>query len=517
MAPPNQMAVQNAARGICLPDGSSEEVLASYAPAAVQQSQPCAAAAQVEGVSDESKGMSYARPVEVSRQPTHVFQANPVQSRQQRTIIVLGDALQFWINQQEAQGIPVDPLLIELAQVLHSGQLPDIHDEAFQILINQSLSDPALDAVLHSVALEVDTGPNRHLYSTALRYSLSYYLHQNPTNASDNPIRRSLIIALAHSTHSDSREILASSALGAPAETRNQVQLALNHAAQGGRTIISSGGDNLNGSRFLTISPAVSANQTAERLGVSSLVAALPQPVIQALQWANSHREEIVLGSAVLTGTTPLVLPVFTARFFPQAQLLISNAFQTYFVNPDLSTPTLHLRAHSMTAQPVSLDDCSRVSNLHFAETNPLIPPASLDPIALFDLAPRQMQGDSPYPALRYFGFSSFASQEILTTLPSPFLLGCVSIQGGIHQALSNAQMQAGSNIYIQPQSYGSAYRVAAISGSGAGSWEQDGFGEGSSQGNPHDQGRQGSQQDDQGHEEPAPLNPADVYLNHQL
>lgn len=516
MAPPDQIARQNAARGICLPDGSSEEVLASYAPAAVQQVQPSALASEVEGISDESKGISYARPVEVSRQPTHVFHANPVLSRQQRTTIALGDALQFWINQQEAQGTPVDSHLYELAEILHSGRLPDIHDEAFQILINQSLSDPALDAILHSVALETDVGPNRALYAQALRYSLNYYLHQDPAANADSGVRRNLIVALAHSTHSDSREILAFSANNAHPETRTQIQLALTHAAQAGRVILSSGGENIPGSHPLAIAPFASANQSAERLSFRSLVAALPQAANQVFHWASAHSAEIFIGSAALPGTAVFTLPLVAARLLAPVQQLLVNTYQAY-AHDDLSSGGQSFTARSAMTNENAFESLPGATNDSAINANPLIPDHASENIALFDFAPSQWQGDSTLPALRHLGFPRFVSQQILDTLPSPFLMGCISLQGGVQQALVNANAQAAAT-YVLPQTYGPSFRVNPISNSGAGSWEQEGFGEGSSsEGNAQDQGGQGSQQEGQGHDESPTLEPADIYLNHRL
>lgn len=509
MPPPDPIQAANASYGVCLPDGTVEGAELLITPAAPQQSGPAPEA--VVEVLDYSQGVSYARPVEITRQPTNVFQANPVQPKQKKAAMALGDALQIWINQQQSEGKPVDPRLQDLALLLHSGQLPDANDPDFQGLVNQSFSDTALDAIVHSVALESDSRPeSRSLHARALQYSLDYYLHQGAATPADSAIQQSLVTALANSNNSVSRGVLAETARTANPATQAQIQSALSQAAP--LSIHRDGGIAL--AQALQTNPSASVNALAERSSFAASVTSLSSGTSLSLrlgQFLSSHAEPLALGSAIFTGSyAPVAL-------FRSANLLASLLQPGSALAIASTGPSNDLHSHSVSGS-------SAAEGRNAGGSNPLSPsPAS-------DFSPRvhpEAASDSVLPLLQVewspreilhrslrgtLGLSETTSQAILDSLPSPFLIGCASIQGGIHQALSG-QSATSVPLYANPLQSASSYRVAAISASAGNEFDHEGFGgsqEGSSQGQG---GGQGSQSQGEGqHDQEAPT-PADVYV----
>lgn len=516
MPPPDVIQSARALVGVCLPDGSTEGVENLVAPAAVQQSAPITNSEQLVEYRDDVQGVSYARPLEVSRQPTNIFQSNPLRARDQKTMIALGDALQFWINQQEAQGESVDPRLAEIAQILHSGRIPDASDVDFQTLVNQSFGDTALDAIIHSVALECDTSPNRQLHAQALSYSLSYFLQHDSSNPADTAIRSSLITALAHSQNTSSRAILLEASRLASPSIQAQVHQAFSQS-YGSRPIISSGGESFSFTHHYLASPAVSASQTGQRLGFAATVGqAVYASAAQLGQWVQAHSDQIILGSVALLASPALTMNYAGAR-------LISNGTQTLFPVSGNSTAFAGTPADSVIK--------SFYANYSLASTESLAPSFLFQPSLHYfpsgivyseQSAMCLIRAESsPYQSTRFMfqnaGLNGQESRSLVDALNSPLLVGYASLQGGVHQALS-AQYALSVPFYSANQSPNAAYRVAPISYASGQEFDHDGFNgsshEGSSQGESGEGSPQQGDQQQEGQDSQVPL--ADIYLNHR-
>jgi len=478
-------------------------------PAAPQQSEAVAEA--VVEVLDYSQGVSYARPVEITRQPTNVFQANPVQPKQKKAAMALGDALQTWIDQQRSEGKAVDSRLEDLALLLHSGQLPDANDPDFQGLVNQSFSDTALDAIVHSVALESDARPeSRSLHARALQYSLDYYLHQGATSPADSAIQQSLVTALANSNNSVSRGVLAEAARTANPATQAQIQSALSQAAP--LSVHRDGGFVV--AQTLQTNPSASVNALAERASFAASVSNLSSGASLSLrlgQFLSSHAEPLALGSAIFTGS---YAPV---AFFRSANILANLLQPGSALATDLSHPSNASRGNATPGfRAVEGRNAGGSNPLPGSPASDLSPSAhpeatsdSVLPLLQVEWSPREILHRSLRGTL---GLSETTSQAIMDSLPSPFLIGCASIQGGIHQALGN-QIATSVPLYANPLQSASSYRVAAISASAGNEFDQEGFGgsqDGSSQGHG---GGQGSQSQGEGQRDQEAPNPADVYV----
>lgn len=468
MAPPDPIQAANASYGVCLPDGTLQGIEILVSTDAAQQ--PCESnQTLVVGVQDESAGMSYAQPVTLSRQPTNVFEANPlrVSHQQKKTLIALGDALQIWIHQQEAQGNPVDPALEDLALLLHAGRLPDANDPDFQELINKSFADVALDAIVHAVALEADSSPNRALHAQALRYSLQYYCQHNTQNPADNSIRQSLITALANSNNADSRSILVEAQRTANPAVQAQIQQALSTSVVAS-TLIRGEAATRSNVQPLVANPTLQANGIATRM--SALANTAVTPVASGSATLNSDttslsRNLVNVGGIVLAGNpasivlaTPLTFLYTLVSGTPSLPASVRDLLTASHSAPSSASSgtasSTSLSENQRGAPALAASESARVGGEVAAFNDSLVLP-------LFDhsLSPQSII----YRSLRGLGLSDSVTQSILDSLPSPLLLGCASMQGGLHQALT-AQSHSSSTLVYHTNHANPAYRVAAIS-----------------------------------------------------
>ncbi len=500
MAPPDPIQSSNASYGVCLPDGSEQGVEILVSTAAPQQSTPDQTI--VVGVQNYSEGVSYARPVEVTRQPTNIFQAMPLQGSQKKAAIALGDALQILINDRLANGEDVDPRLEVIAQTLHEGKLPDLDDPDIADLFNRSFSDTALDAVVHSIALQSDS-PNRSLHVQALQYSLPYYFQQTNTHPSDDGIRQGLITALSNSGP-EGRQVLSDASRSANPAIQTQIQQALaNTPANSPIAPTTSTG--------LTYPPTLQAARVAELSIHGSETSVTPQPSTLARFTAiiASHAPVLEAGAVVVLGISS---PVLTGGVI--ANRIVLNAFSPNASAGPNTTPATTLSSMAPNArESVNFGANNSPSVISRGQetvegSSPLFGRASLLPIFDVRVSPREIARRT----LGDLGLSDSSVQRILDSIPSPFLLGAASIQGGLHQSLT-VQATNNSPVILAGANTNPAYRVAAVSRMESGSSEEgfDSSREGSSDHHGEGQGSssQGNPQQDHSQE-----NPSDVYIN---
>ncbi|GEM_PF-3996134 len=501
MPPPDPIQAASASYGICLPDGTVEGVEILISPAAAQQS---CESEKLAAVQDYTVGMSYSRPVEATRQPMSVLQALPLRGRQKVAVMALGDALQIWINDQEKKGLSIEPELQEIAELLHEGILPNIEDPHYSNFFNKSYTDTSLDAILHSIGTRVEGASSIH--AQALRSSLPYYLAHSE-NPNDSGIRQSLIIALSNSD-TETRVILANSTQTAAPEMQAQVHQALSSSTP---VTLSSGPSSLPE----RASPAVASSASSSPLPFSNeeglsraLVygASLSNRISSYLLNNPSPTHELTLPVAILTSGAALTNTP-TLLLTPDSIFGILN----FASSPNSPMPG-SLRASLLgqssltegSGAPRRMQETAvsqRVQTLPFAFTfSPLI------------LEPETHREPMIRSSLRGLGLSDSSIDAVFDFLPSPLLLGCASIQGGLQASLNQATIAHSNAPFSTSTNPASGYRVAAISGSdvrpdreGFGSSSQEGSSEGYS-------GNNSSSQEGQSQEDQAQADEADVY-----
>lgn len=507
MAPPDPIQTANASYPVSNQNTCSPSGEALFTPAAAQQASETS---EVIGVQDDQAAMSYARPVSLHRQPIHVFDASPlqVQNKQKRVLVNLGDALQIWINQEIANANPVDSRLEELAQLLHAGRLPDANDPDFQELINQSFSNTALDTIIHAIALEADTSPNRTLHAQALRFSLQYFCQHNTENPADRSIRQSLVTALSHSSYADSRSILSevSRNPNTPTNIQQQIQSAFNTAASYSNNIPVA----IAHLQSLTAAPHYSALHPANMLAAAQ-VAVLPSvpSVIEKLGALSLHRNHPILEAGSILAAlprpanSPLPRLLLTAVPLLQSFALVPGGFENISYS---KAPFVH--SAPLFEAPFAKDPV--VTRTIIAETEKPIDIVN----HTFAISPsEQSPSDVLSPRfLQLLGLGDSSIQNISGCLPSPFVTAFAAMMGGaqystLQQTNPTAPLLFSSNTYAH-----SAYSIRPVGASASTDSGQDGFGEsreGFSQGHSH-QGS-GEQNPDQNPQDQAP--PADIYL----
>ena len=513
MPPPDPIQSANASYGICLPDGTEQEIEILISPAAPQQfsegNQPA-----IEGVPDLDTGMSYAQPVTLSRQPTNVFDASPiqVQAKQKRTLVALGDALQTWMNQQEAQGNLVDPQLEDLAQLLHKGKLPDAKDPDFQNLTNKSFADIGLDAIIHAIALEADQSPNRALHAQALRYSFQYYCQHNTQNPADNTIRQSLVTALSNSNNSDSRSILAE--VGRNSSTPPNVQQQIQSSLSGNATYHASNNEgSVNPTPSMGVSPSTQAAYLADMAVNAAQITANPVATNpnRLTRFLLSTNNPVIEGGIVLAttsshlATAPVIAPLLVAT---------APTIQNSEHNTGALANTAHTEANIVNHPETPLANVGSAKPETVLATNN----SPLTSLTSGETA-HPISGQVPAEAspahrfLQFLGFSDSSVQNIVSTLPSPFVTAFAAMMGGAQHSTAT-QINPAAPILFASNTYAiSAYNVRPVSASASADSGYEGFGE-SREGFSQGHSGQGSGGDNPQHDNPEQANPADVYSN---
>ncbi len=509
MAPPNEIKVSDPAL-VCSSSTPIESGEVLYTPSVVPESSEKNLNVSV-GVHDDAAGMSYAQPLTLTRRPTNIFDANPiqVQANQKRVLIALGDALQTWINQEAAQGNPVNPHLEDLAHLLHQGKLPDANDPDFQELINQSFADTGLDAIIHAIALEADQSPNRNLHAQALRFSLQYYCQHNTHSPADNAIRQSLVTALSNSNNTDSRSILAEVARNqnTPANIQQQIQSALSTNATYHAT---NNGGAANPTPSVGVSPAIQAAYLADTANHAAQAVVIPantSPDRSTRLSFNMSQHGVMESGAALLGRT--LYPSGASVITP---LLLSLA-------PSIQHPELHPSILSSIVHPEgnpvnnSQGPAANIGNLIPGTSLPRnnAPLAPGETVHAITREPVSVETSTAPRFLQFLGLSEANAHNITSSLPSPFVTAFAAMMGGAQHSTVNQINPAASILFASNNYAVSAYSVRPVGASASADSGQEGFGEsreGSSQGH----SGQGSGGENPHRDNPEQPNPADVY-----
>ena len=460
----------------------------------------------VEYVQDDVRQISYSRPVDNLFRSSRVLVGVPAAtSSDRRAALALGRALERVIDEMEHSGETIPTQAYALRDMLNRGELPSHQDVTDNPFFNQSLIDTRLDAVIHAVAVKV-AGENQ-LHQTALALSLEHYFSQSPNNPADRDIRQGLIVALSSDTQG--REILAQATGNSPS-IRNEIARAMiQSAAQG----LAAGAAGQAGAAAGTAASAEAAGagsaSTALSAGVvATRVAALSSPSANAL----------LTGAGLIMGALGFdrgPLPPYQESLLWPAPIggLGGPTYAPPLVLRDL--PFLNDVFGSHAPQEASSDSRSAGESSPSRAT-PEAPagrsrgvapesPAPSQPAHSESSEPAGVRGILPH-ALQSIGTPSYATQVILATLPSPFTLAAVALQGGYAAALL-------SQTSVQPQhssvySY-APYAIAAVSSASETHSDSDASHSDSGHGQSGGQGQQ--QQDENPRDERQPEQ--DVYL----
>ncbi|MFO1518296.1 MAG: hypothetical protein U1F57_01315 [bacterium] len=401
--------------------------------------------ADVEYVEDPVAQRSYARPISLTRSPTHVFSARPATNlSDRRAAVTLGSTLQSVVEEMERNGEIVPSQARELAQELSQGNLPSREEVENNPFFNQSFLNTRLDAVIHAVAVRV--APRQEIHRQALALSLNYYLSQPDQNSSDQAIRQGLIVALA--SDSQNRDLLTQAGQNANADVQAQIVRAMaSGAAAGGAASapIPSGGapSPASGNNLTTNSPVTasalaqvalrSAIQGAELLNPLAAIpyeaARLISPQMASLPGLLPIQESLLFlppSASSSSGYPPYLLPIFQMN--PPNQNGVTSSNSSSGAEPTADGPS---NAHDGASLSSERGETIRsfiesFPEGFFRETLTVLP----------------LQGGIPLPAplqhafsraMTALGIPAVYGDAILSV--SPFLLAAASLQAGVGTA----------------------------------------------------------------------------------